>query len=46
MNVVEFKRMGADITIEGSRAVISGIGRDKLCGAPVMARIRQKYINQ
>ena len=29
--------MGADIAIEGSRAVVRGIGRDKLCGAPVMA---------
>ena len=37
MHVAELKRMGADITIEGSRAVIRGIGRDKLCGAPVMA---------
>jgi len=37
MHVAELKRMGADITIEGSRAVVRGIGRDKLCGAPVMA---------
>lgn len=37
MHVAEMKRMGADITIEGSRAVVRGIGRDKLCGAPVMA---------
>jgi UDP-N-acetylglucosamine 1-carboxyvinyltransferase len=29
--------MGAGITIEGFRAVVRGIGRDKLCGAPVMA---------
>jgi len=37
MHVAELKRMGADITIEGTRAVVRGIGRDKLCGAPVMA---------
>ncbi len=37
MHVAELKRMGADITIEGSRAVVRGIGRDQLCGAPVMA---------
>ena len=37
MHVAELKRMGADITIEGSRAIVRGIGRGKLCGAPVMA---------
>jgi UDP-N-acetylglucosamine 1-carboxyvinyltransferase len=37
MHVAELKRLGADITIEGSRAVVRGIGRDRLCGAPVMA---------
>ncbi len=37
MHVAELKRLGADITIEGSRAVVRGIGRDQLCGAPVMA---------
>ncbi|MBV5318259.1 MAG: UDP-N-acetylglucosamine 1-carboxyvinyltransferase [Desulfobulbaceae bacterium] len=37
MHVAELKRMGADITIEGTRAVVRGIGSDKLCGAPVMA---------
>ncbi|MCL2457727.1 MAG: UDP-N-acetylglucosamine 1-carboxyvinyltransferase [Desulfobulbus sp.] len=37
MHVAELKRMGANITIEGSRAVVRGIGRDKLSGAPVMA---------
>jgi UDP-N-acetylglucosamine 1-carboxyvinyltransferase len=37
MHVAELKRLGADIAIEGSRAVVRGIGRDKLCGAPVMA---------
>jgi UDP-N-acetylglucosamine 1-carboxyvinyltransferase len=37
MHVAELKRLGADISIEGARAVVRGIGRDKLCGAPVMA---------
>jgi UDP-N-acetylglucosamine 1-carboxyvinyltransferase len=37
MHVAELKRLGADIAIEGSRAIIRGIGRDTLCGAPVMA---------
>ncbi len=37
MHVAELKRLGADIAIEGARAVVRGIGRDKLCGAPVMA---------
>lgn len=37
MHVAELKRLGADITIEGSRAVVRGIGRGRLCGAPVMA---------
>jgi UDP-N-acetylglucosamine 1-carboxyvinyltransferase len=37
MHVAELKRMGADIAIEGSRAVVRGIGHDRLCGAPVMA---------
>jgi UDP-N-acetylglucosamine 1-carboxyvinyltransferase len=37
MHVAELKRMGADITIEGSRAVVRGVGRDHLSGAPVMA---------
>jgi UDP-N-acetylglucosamine 1-carboxyvinyltransferase len=37
MHVAELKRLGANIAIEGSRAVVRGIGRDKLCGAPVMA---------
>lgn len=37
MHVAELKRLGADITIEGSRAIVRGIGRGKLCGAPVMA---------
>ncbi len=37
MHVPELQRMGADITIEGSRAVVRGVVRDELCGAPVMA---------
>jgi UDP-N-acetylglucosamine 1-carboxyvinyltransferase len=37
MHVAELKRLGADITIEGSRAIVRGSGRGKLCGAPVMA---------
>lgn len=37
MHVAELKRMGADIAIEGSRAIVRGIGRNQLCGAPVMA---------
>lgn len=37
MHVAELNRMGADITIEGSRAVVRGRGRDCLSGAPVMA---------
>ena len=37
MHVPELKRMGADISIEGSRAVVRGVGRDVLNGAPVMA---------
>ncbi len=37
MHVAELNRMGADITIEGARAVVRGHGRDSLSGAPVMA---------
>ena len=37
MHVAELARMGADITIEGSRAVVRGSGRGGLSGAPVMA---------
>ncbi len=37
MHVAELKRMGADIAIEGSRAVVRGVARERLCGAPVMA---------
>ncbi|BAT72536.1 UDP-N-acetylglucosamine 1-carboxyvinyltransferase [Thermosulfidibacter takaii ABI70S6] len=35
MHVAELRRMGADITVEGKRAVVRGV--DKLVGAPVMA---------
>ena len=37
MHVAELRRLGANITIEGSRAVVRGIDPDQLCGAPVMA---------
>ncbi len=35
MHVAELRRMGADITVEGKRAVVRGV--KKLVGAPVMA---------
>lgn len=35
MHVAELKRMGADITVEGSTATVKGV--DSLTGAPVMA---------
>lgn len=35
MHVAELRRMGADIRVEGGRAIVSGTGR--LSGAPVMA---------
>ena len=37
MHVAELQRLGANITIDGSSAVVRGVPRDKLCGAPVMA---------
>jgi len=37
MHVAELQRLGADITIDGSSAVVRGITRDRICGAPVMA---------
>lgn len=37
MHVAELRRLGANITIEGSRAVVRGIDPERLCGAPVMA---------
>ncbi len=35
MHVAELRRMGADITVDGKRAVVRGV--EKLIGAPVMA---------
>ncbi|MHB8809237.1 MAG: UDP-N-acetylglucosamine 1-carboxyvinyltransferase [Desulfobulbaceae bacterium] len=37
MHVAELQRMGADITIDGSCAIVKGRGRESLCGAPLMA---------
>ena len=37
MHVAELQRLGADITIDGASAVVQGISRDRICGAPVMA---------
>lgn len=37
MHVAELHRMGADIKIDGSSAVVRGVGHDMLCGAQVMA---------
>jgi UDP-N-acetylglucosamine 1-carboxyvinyltransferase len=37
MHVAELQRMGADIAIDGSSAIVRGVGREQLCGAPVMA---------
>jgi len=37
MHVAELQRLGADITIDGASAVVRGITRDRICGAPVMA---------
>ena len=37
MHVAELQRLGADITIDGSSAVVRGISRDHLCGAQMMA---------
>ncbi len=37
MHVAELKRLGADISIDGSTAVVTGVKDDDLCGAPVMA---------
>jgi UDP-N-acetylglucosamine 1-carboxyvinyltransferase len=37
MHVAELERLGADITIEGGRAIVRGLSCTKLCGAPVMA---------
>jgi UDP-N-acetylglucosamine 1-carboxyvinyltransferase len=37
MHVAELQRMGADIKIDGSSAIVKGRGRETLCGAPLMA---------
>lgn len=37
MHVAELQRMGADIAIDGHTAVVKGVGRKGLNGAPVMA---------
>jgi UDP-N-acetylglucosamine 1-carboxyvinyltransferase len=37
MHVAELQRMGADIKIDGSSAIVTGSQGEGLCGAPVMA---------
>jgi UDP-N-acetylglucosamine 1-carboxyvinyltransferase len=37
MHVAELQRLGAEIVVEGGRAVVTGVSRDQLIGAPVMA---------
>ena len=37
MHVAELQRMGADIKIDGSSAIVKGRPRESLCGAPLMA---------
>jgi UDP-N-acetylglucosamine 1-carboxyvinyltransferase len=37
MHVAELQRMGADIKIDGSSAIVKGCSRESLCGAPLMA---------
>ncbi|MHB8790688.1 MAG: UDP-N-acetylglucosamine 1-carboxyvinyltransferase [Desulfobulbaceae bacterium] len=37
MHVAELQRMGADIKIDGSSAIVKGCSRELLCGAPLMA---------
>ena len=37
MHVAELQRLGAKITIDGATAVVNGIARNKLIGAPMMA---------
>jgi len=37
MHVAELQRLGADITIDGNSAIVRGVSRDRICGAPVMA---------
>jgi UDP-N-acetylglucosamine 1-carboxyvinyltransferase len=37
MHVAELRRLGAEIAIDGGSAVVTGISRERLIGAPVMA---------
>ncbi|MEN8139767.1 MAG: UDP-N-acetylglucosamine 1-carboxyvinyltransferase [Thermodesulfobacteriota bacterium] len=37
MHVAELQRLGADIRVEGGRAIVAGLGPGQLVGAPVMA---------
>ena len=37
MHVAELQRLGAKINIDGATAIVSGIARNKLIGAPMMA---------
>ncbi|MCI5150791.1 MAG: UDP-N-acetylglucosamine 1-carboxyvinyltransferase, partial [Candidatus Electrothrix sp. MAN1_4] len=37
MHVAELQRMGAKISIDGATAIVNGIDRNKLIGAPMMA---------
>jgi len=37
MHVAELRRLGAEIAIDGGSAVVTGIPRERLIGAPVMA---------
>jgi UDP-N-acetylglucosamine 1-carboxyvinyltransferase len=37
MHVAELQRLGADIKIDGSSAIVRGRRKEDLCGAPVMA---------
>ncbi len=37
MHVAELQRMGADIQVDGSTAIVKGRKRGEICGAPVMA---------
>jgi UDP-N-acetylglucosamine 1-carboxyvinyltransferase len=37
MHVAELRRLGAEITIDGGSAVVTGIPCERLIGAPVMA---------
>ncbi len=37
MHVAELRRLGAEIKVDGSAAIVTGRRREELCGAPVMA---------